>query len=51
MMEKYGVDQSQLPPTKSQLEEIKKLASDINLDDIETREIAEEMIETLRASN
>jgi len=50
MMEKYGVDLSELPVTDDQLRELKKVAKALNLEEIETpknRAQAEEILENL----
>lgn len=51
MMEKYGVDLSELPATDDQLKELKKIASILQVDSVEepkNRVHAEELIKELR---
>jgi hypothetical protein len=49
MMEKYGVDMKNLPPTDDQLRKIKKLSQDANHDFCmpKNRDEADDMIEKL----
>jgi hypothetical protein len=52
MMEKYGVDLSELPATDDQLKELKKIAKALNVESVEdpkNRVHAEELIKELRA--
>lgn len=53
MMEKYGVDMTNLPPTDDQLREIKKLSNELNQDMVMplNREAADQLIEKLASQS